>query len=218
MAQIFHPSTKVVSKASIIIALLILSILLWVAYEMQHSAYFSGEDEALEQRVPFSHDHHVSGLGIDCRYCHTSLSQSSYAEIPPTHTCMSCHSQVWTNSPLLAPVRSSYAANRPLMWVKVNDVPDFVYFNHGIHVEQGVGCVTCHGRVDKMPLARREQSFFMAWCLDCHREPEKFLRPRSEVFNMTYTPKEPQAILGARLVKEYNINVAQLEDCSICHR
>ena len=138
------------------------------------SSWVTAQNEFVEQPVQFSHAHHVGGDGLDCRYCHTSVEKSSFAGIPPTKTCMNCHSQLWTNAPILEPVRASFRNDAPLTWIRVNDLPDFVYFNHQIHVRQGVGCATCHGRVDKMPLTYQAQSLLMEWCLDCHRAPEKY--------------------------------------------
>jgi hypothetical protein len=131
---------------------------------------------------------------------------------------MSCHSQVWTNAAMLEPVRESYRSGRPLRWNRVHDLPDFVYFNHSIHVAKGVGCQSCHGRVDRMPLMYQAATLQMEWCLQCHRNPAAYLRPRDQVFNMAYKPDGDQMEIGARLVKEYNVNVGQLTDCSICHR
>ncbi len=218
MAQIFHPSMKVISRASIVVVLLVVALISWVAAEIYRSGYTTEVNVPRGQLIPFSHEHHVNGLGISCNYCHTSVEQSSFAGIPPTHTCMTCHSQIWNTSPLLQPVRESYRIQRPLQWIRVNDLPDFVYFNHSIHVNKGIGCVTCHGRVDLMPLTWRANTLFMSWCLDCHRAPEKYLRPKEEVFNMTWKPKEDQLALGRRLIQTYNIRVHQLSDCSICHR
>ncbi len=218
MAQIFHPSMKVVAKASIAAIVIAVVVLSTVAVLMYRSSYYTTAHEPREQTVPFSHRHHVSGLGIDCRYCHTSVEQSSFAGIPPTSTCMTCHSQVWSGSPMLAPVRESYRTNTPLKWTRVNDLPDFVFFNHSIHISKGIGCQTCHGQVDEMPLTWRQESLYMGWCLDCHRAPEKNIRPRSEVFNMKYKAPDNQTEVGLKLVKEYSVNTKQLTDCSICHR
>jgi hypothetical protein len=182
--------------------------------------------------VPFSHQHHVTGLGIDCRYCHTSVETSSFAGIPPTKTCMNCHSQIWTNAPMLEPVRASYRSGESLQWTRVNQLPDFVYFNHSIHINKGVGCNTCHGAVDQMPLMYQYASLQMEWCLECHRAPEKNLRPRSEVFNMRYEPPtqdQPvvvggqsytdQESLGKALVAQYKVrNVQDITSCNTCHR
>lgn len=218
MAQIFHPSMKVVSRASIVLGLLVVTLVTWVGAEIYRSGYTTNVNVPVEQPIPFSHEHHVNGLGISCGYCHTSVEQSSFAGIPPTHTCMTCHSQIWNTSPMLKPVRESYRTQKPLQWVRVHDVPDFVYFNHSIHVNKGVGCVTCHGRVDQMPLTWRVNTLHMAWCLDCHRAPGGNLRPKEEIYNMTWKPHEDQIALGQKLIKTYNIQVERLSDCSICHR
>lgn len=218
MSQIFHPSTKVISRASVAIAGLIVVALSWVSSQIYLSPYFTSVNEARSQNIPFSHEHHVSGLGIRCQYCHTAAEESPYAGIPSTQTCMTCHSQVWNTSPMLAPVRTSYQRNEPLQWMKVHDLPDFVYFNHSIHVRKGIGCQTCHGNVHRMPLVWKVHSLYMSWCLDCHRQPEKYIRPRSEVFNMNYQEPSDQQTEGRELAQLYHINVQQLTDCSICHR
>jgi hypothetical protein len=171
---------------------------------------------AREQPVPFSHQHHVGGVGVDCRYCHTSVEKAAYAGIPPTKTCMNCHSQIWSTSPTLEPVRQSFRSDVSIEWIKVHDLPDFVYFNHSAHVNKGVGCSTCHGRVDLMPLVYQQQSLQMEWCLECHRAPEQFVRPKAEVFNAAYEPPANQLELGRRLVKEYDIHPRT--SCSTCHR
>jgi hypothetical protein len=218
MAQLFHPSVKVISRASIVLALIVFGVITFVSIEIYRSGYTTNVNSPRAQPVPFSHQHHVSGLGLNCVYCHTSVEESSFAGIPPTHTCMTCHSQIWNTSPMLEPVRESYRTQKPLQWIRVNDLPDFVYFNHSIHINKGVGCETCHGHVEDMPLTWRQHTLFMSWCLDCHRAPEKYLRPREEVLNMNWKPKEDQLTLGRRLVKEYNIQVDRITDCSTCHR
>jgi hypothetical protein len=218
MAQIFHPSARVLSRASIIAGVIGVAAFALVAVALYRSSYYTNVNEARPQEVPFSHQHHVAGLGLDCRYCHASVEQSSFAGIPPTTTCMTCHSQVWNTSPMLAPVLRSFQTNTPLTWVRVHDLPDFVYFNHSIHIGKGIGCSTCHGQVDQMPLTWKVNTLYMDWCLDCHRQPEAQIRPREEVFNMAYTPPADQPALGAALVKMYNIRKQQLTDCSICHR
>jgi hypothetical protein len=218
MAQLFHPSMKVISRASVVLALVIFGVIALVSIEIYRSGYTTNVNSPRAQPVPFSHQHHVSGLGLNCVYCHTSVEESSFAGIPPTHTCMTCHSQIWNTSPMLEPVRESYRTQKPLQWIRVNDLPDFVYFNHSIHINKGVGCETCHGHVEDMPLTWRQHTLFMSWCLDCHRAPEKYLRPREEVLNMNWKPKEDQLTLGRRLVKEYNIQVDRITDCSTCHR
>jgi hypothetical protein len=218
MAQIFHPSMKVISRASIVAALVVVVIVVVVGDAMYRSGYMTDVDIPVEQKIPFSHEHHVNGLGISCAYCHTSVEQSAFAGIPPTHTCMTCHSQIWNTSPMLQPVRTSYQTQTPLEWVRVHDLPDFAYFNHSIHVKKGIGCQTCHGQVNKMPLTWRTNTLQMQWCLDCHRQPEKYIRPKEEVFNMDYVPAKDQISLGTELVEKYHVKKQQLTDCSICHR
>ncbi len=218
MAQIFHPSMKVISRASIIAALVVVGAGLWVFAEIYRSGYATNVNVPREQVIPFSHEHHVNGLGISCAYCHTSVESSPFAGIPPTHTCMTCHSQIWNNSPMLEPVRTSYATQVPLEWIRVHDLPDFAYFNHSIHVAKGIGCSTCHGSVNLMPLTWKAHSLQMQWCLECHRSPEKYIRPREEIYNMAYTPPEDQDRFGLELVRQYDVKTGQLTDCSICHR
>jgi Cytochrome c7 and related cytochrome c len=219
MPQIFHRSTNTISRFSIFGVLFLLVGLLWLIAAINRSAYITEQDVVREQPVPFSHEHHVGGLGIDCRYCHTSVETSSFAGIPPTSTCMNCHSQIWSASDVLKPVRDSFQNGTPIRWTRVHNLPDFVYFNHEIHVRKGVGCSTCHGPVDRMPLMRQEHSLQMEWCLGCHRQPEQFLRPQAEVFNMSWQPDSDQITRGRSLVKEYDIrSVALLTSCSTCHR
>ena len=219
MAQIFHPSTNTVSKFSILAAVLGIGGLFCTFDALQRSSYFTQVAVAREQPVPFSHKHHVAGLGIDCRYCHTSVEESPFAGIPSTKTCMNCHSQIWKDSPMLEPVRASYKDDVPLEWTRVHDMPDYVYFDHSIHINKGIACVTCHGQVDQMPLTWRENTLYMGWCLKCHRAPEKFIRPREQVFNMDWHPEEDQLTMGKALVEEYKVGqVNNLEDCSVCHR
>ena len=219
MSQIFHHSTNTVSRVSIFGALFLIAAALWLTLEFSRSPYATGEGVVRSQPVPLRHQHHVGGMGIDCRYCHTSVEESAFANIPPTKTCMNCHSQVWATAPILEPVRASFRDGKPLQWTRVHDLPDFVYFNHSIHVKQGVGCATCHGRVDEMPLMRQEATLMMQWCIDCHRSPAKNLRPRDQVFNMAWEPPAGDPGLGERLLKEYNIgSPEQLMNCSTCHR
>jgi hypothetical protein len=216
MAQIFHPSTNTISRVSIFGAALIIAALSWILYVFYRSSYVTEAGVVRAQPVPFSHRHHVSGLGIDCRYCHTSVEESAFAGLPPTKTCMNCHSQIWADSPMLEPVRESFRTGRSIEWTRVHNLPGFVYFDHSIHVHKGIGCVTCHGQVDEMPLMWREESLYMEWCLECHRQPERFVRPRQYVFSMHWTPPESQLSLGRKLVKEYHIG--KLTSCSTCHR
>jgi Cytochrome c7 and related cytochrome c len=218
MAQIFHPSTNTISRVSIFGAVFLVGVLLWFLLAIYRSSYVTQAGVVREQPVPFSHEHHVSGLGIDCRYCHTTVEISSFAGIPATEICMNCHAQIWSDSPMLAPVRESFRTNQAIPWTRVHNLPGFVYFDHSIHVQKGVGCVTCHGRVDQMPLMWQAQSLLMEWCLECHRRPERFIRPHEEVFSMNWQPPEDQAVLGRRLVKEYQIDTELLTSCSVCHR
>ena len=183
---------------------------------INRSGYVTQAGAPREQPVPFSHQHHVGGVGIDCRYCHTTVETAAFANIPPTKTCMNCHSQIWSTSPTLEPVRDSFRTDKSIRWTRVHDLPDFAYFNHSIHVNKGVGCSTCHGQVDRMPLVWQHASLQMEWCLDCHRHPEKYVRPRDQVFNMAYEPPADQIALGRALVKEYKIH--SLTHCSTCHR
>jgi hypothetical protein len=216
MSQIFRRSANTLSKFSIFGLLSLVGGLILLAMILGRSSYVTRQGEFIEQPVQFSHTHHVLDDGIDCRYCHTSVETSAFAGIPPTKTCMNCHSILFSNASYLEPVRASFRDDRPLRWVRVHDLPDFVYFNHSIHVKKGVGCETCHGRVDRMPLMYQQSSLQMEWCIDCHRNPEKYVRPRSEITTMGYKPPVPQEVLGPQLVKEYGIhgNVS----CSTCHR
>ena len=230
--QIFHHSTNTISRVSIYGAVFIAALLGGVLYAIELSPIYTRVNEAREQPVPFSHKHHAGELGIDCRYCHTTVEKSSFAGIPPTQTCMTCHSQIWTNAPMLEPVRASYRDDKSIAWTRVNALPDFVYFDHSIHVSKGIGCTTCHGQVAEMPLTWKANTLYMEWCLDCHRAPEKNLRPRDQVFNMRYeqpSSDKPvvldgriytdQLSLGTDLVKKYKLRtVTDITSCSTCHR
>jgi len=230
--QIFHRAANVISRTSIYAGILALAAGLWASVNFQRSPYVTYAGVARPQPVPFSHEHHVGGLGIDCRYCHTSVENSDFAGIPPTRTCINCHSEMWTAAPMLEPVRDSFRTGRSLVWNRVNDLPDFVYFDHSIHVNKGVGCNTCHGAVDRMPLMSNAQSLQMEWCIGCHRGPEKVLRPREQVFNMRYQPPTPdapvvvdgesftdQVSLGKHLSEKYNLrSTMDITSCSTCHR
>jgi hypothetical protein len=219
MPQIFHPSTNTFSKVSIFGAVFFIIAIALVLTQLFRSPYATNVNVSIEQPVQFSHEHHVSGLGIDCRYCHTTVEESSFADIPPTHTCMTCHSQIWANSPALQLVRDSFASGESIPWVRINDLPDFAYFNHSIHIAKGIGCETCHGRVDQMPLTVKTESLYMEWCLECHRAPERYIRPRDQVFTMGWQPAGGQAAAGSQLVQEYHVaSELQLDDCSVCHR
>jgi hypothetical protein len=216
MPQIFGREFNTISRVTIFGSLLILAFLWWVAEILYRSPYATGADTAYLQPVPFSHQHHVGQLGFDCRYCHTSVEKSSFAGIPSTKICINCHSQMWVGSEMLAPVRASYASGRSLEWQRVHNLPQFAYFDHSIHIHKGVGCVTCHGQVDEMPLTWQSGELTMAWCLDCHDNPAKNLRPREQVFNMKWKPIEEQADLGKQLADKYHVK--SRIDCSTCHR
>ncbi len=219
MAQIFHPSTNTISRVSIFGAVFLIAALLWMLLAIQRSSYVTAEGVPHEQPVPFSHQHHVGGLGIDCRYCHTSVEKSSFAGIPATEICMNCHSQIWTGAEMLRPVLDSFRTGVPIRWVRVHSLPDFTFFDHSIHVNKGVGCVTCHGRVDQMPLMWQARSLQMEWCLECHRNPAAFLRPKEFIFSMDWQPTEDNAGLGQQLMEEYGIERTEhLTSCSVCHR
>lgn len=216
MSQIFHRSTNTISRVSIFGAVFVLVGLLALLVEVNGSPWVTRARVAREQPIQFSHERHVAGNGLDCRYCHTSVEQSAFAGIPPTKTCMNCHSQIFAASPYLEPVRQSFRSDRGIAWTRVHDLPDFVYFDHSIHVNKGVGCTTCHGPVDRMPLMWQEQSLQMSWCLDCHRNPERYVRPRDAVFRVDYVAPPDQIELGTHLMAEYHIQ--KLTSCSTCHR
>ena len=218
MAQVFPRSANWASKASILAILLIVAGILGVVLNINRIYFVNMVNVPIDQPVHFSHKHHVTGMGIDCRYCHTTVEESAFAGIPPTETCMTCHSQIWTEAPILEPVRASFRDNTPIQWNRVHDLPDFVYFNHSIHVNQGIGCQSCHGQVDQMPLVAKAHSLNMEWCLDCHRDPAQFIRPRDQVFNMAYEYPANQETLGKSLVADYDVQTSQLTNCSICHR
>jgi hypothetical protein len=216
MPQIFRKSANTLSKVSIFGLLSLVGGLILLGIVLARSSYVTRQQIFVEQPLQFSHMHHVTDDGIDCRYCHTSVETSSFAGIPPTKTCMNCHSVLFANAAFLEPVRASFRDNRPLHWIRVHDLPDFVYFNHSIHIKKGVGCETCHGRIDQMPLTYQQNSLLMEWCVDCHRNPAPNLRPRAEITTMGYRPAKDQAELGPELMKAYNVNPST--SCSTCHR
>ena len=237
--QIFHHSTNTLAKLSIFGGLFILGLALWALAEVHRSSYNTGQYIERQQPVQFSHKHHVGDDGISCVYCHTSVETSNTAGLPPTQTCMNCHRQIWSESPYLKPVRDSLNENRPIEWTRVHDLPDYVYFNHSIHVAKGVGCASCHGRVDEMPIVYQAASLQMEWCLACHREPERFIRPKEQIYNMAWNIEADEAagvradpenrlgenksekrLMEAReLIKKYRVrSVATITSCSTCHR
>ena len=219
MAQIFHRSSNSVAKVSIAGVVIVICGVIWAAYKLNAGYFTTGVAIAKDQPVPFSHKHHVGDDGIDCRYCHQYVETSNFAGLPPTETCMSCHSRIWTNAAMLEPVRASYRTGQSIPWVRIHDLPDFVYFNHSIHINKGIGCSSCHGPVNDMPLMFQASPLNMQWCLDCHRDPAKNIRPRDQVFNMQWKAPANQEELGRKLVAEYKIRtVSELTSCSTCHR
>jgi hypothetical protein len=219
MAQLFSPRANIRSRVIIVSAVLLVCAAGWVTSEIYWSPYTTYVDVAFQQPVPFSHKHHVGDDGIDCRYCHTTVEKSAFAGLPSTDTCMTCHSQIWNDTPMLAPIRKSLASNSPLQWNRIHDLPDYVYFNHSIHVAKGIGCSTCHGRVDQMPLIRKTQTLYMKWCLDCHRAPQKYIRPRDKIYDMAWHPSQDRHGEGQELVSKYHVDTTgRLTNCSTCHR
>jgi hypothetical protein len=218
MSQIFKSHTNLVVRILLLAGLagVMGTFVFWTVWKWSDWETQVGTAQA--QPVPFSHQHHVSGLGMDCRYCHTSVTRSAFAGLPPTHTCMTCHSQIWKDSPMLKPVRDSFAQGTQLRWNRVHRLPHYVYFNHQIHVNKGVGCTSCHGQIDQMPLTSKTQPFYMKDCLACHRDPAKKLRPLNEVFNQNWIAPKNQLEQGAKLVHEYQIPKKRLTDCVTCHR
>lgn len=226
MPQLFNRSANNLARLSIVAGVVVVLVLAWALAALNSSAYNTGQFLEHQQPVQFSHKHHVGDDGIDCRYCHTSVETSALAGLPPTQTCMNCHSQIWADSPYLAPVRESFAKNEPIQWHRVHDLPDFAYFNHSIHVNKGVGCSTCHGRIDQMASVYQKSSLQMQWCLECHRAPEKFIRPKDKIFDMTWRAEtDAQRVStedikeGMKLKTEYKIKSQNvLTSCSTCHR
>ena len=236
MAQIFSRGANALSKMSIVAGGLLVAFVILGIMQVDRSPYQTSQGVVIEQPVPFSHDHHTAVLGIHCIYCHSSVEESASAGLPPTQTCMNCHSQIWVDSPMLEPVRESFRTKESIQWARIHDLPDFTYFNHSIHIKKGVGCETCHGPINEMPLIRQYAPLQMQWCLDCHRNPEKFVRPREAVFDFEYEPPRNRADgealvakydlgidppanqreLGLALVEKYEIN--SKDTCSTCHR
>ena len=214
MAQIFDRSSNSLARMSLVLTGLIVIALGVTLDSLQRSPWVTRQGQRPDQPVPFSHKHHVQGLGLQCQYCHVSVEKSSYAGIPPTKTCMNCHAQIWTNAALLEPVRHSWATGQSLVWTKVHDLPDYVYFNHSIHVNKGLGCASCHGRVDLMPLMYQQNTLQMEWCLNCHRDPAKNLRPVSQIYNMAWTaPTEEKPVWCSANGEMQGKPTAQSVDC-----
>jgi hypothetical protein len=217
MPYLFRPLADTVARVLLVSIVAVPFLAIGLGYVLSASEYTTGRSITLDQPVPFSHAHHVGGLGLDCRYCHTGVETSPVASVPPTHTCMTCHSQLYTQTAMLAPVRESLADSRPIHWNKVNRLPGYVYFDHSIHIAKGVGCTTCHGPVGTMPLMRQEAPLTMGWCLDCHRDPAPNLRPATAVFDPDWKFPDDQEERGIALAHQYLDN-KHLTDCSVCHR
>jgi cytochrome c7-like protein len=215
MAQIFERNSNALARMSLVLTGLITIALGVTLDQLQRSPWVTRQGQRADQPVPFSHKHHVQGLGLQCQYCHTTVEKSSYAGIPPTRTCMNCHAQIWTNAQLLAPVRNSWYTGQSIVWTKVHDLPDFVFFNHEIHVNKGIGCATCHGQVDQMPLMYAQNTLQMEWCLDCHRNPSKNLRPTSEIYNMAWEkPAEERPVWCSAVDDKNGVPTAQTVSCT----
>lgn len=215
----FGPGADLLLRIAGLACCMVLGLLIWIGYGITFSSYGTGVGEAVHQPVPFSHAHHVGGLGIDCRYCHALAEKTSRAGMPTTDTCMHCHAQLWTDADLLAPVRESWRTGQPLHWQRVNKVPDYVYFDHSAHLAAGIGCSSCHGRVDQMPLMEQAEDLYMRWCIDCHRHPERAVRKKSQTYDMQWKPAPNQAERGAQLVAENGVrSIAEITNCTACHR
>jgi hypothetical protein len=219
MAQIFNKSANNIAKISMVLVVVLAGVAGFAFTQISRSSYLTGRYLEKQQPVQFSHKHHVGDDGIDCRYCHTSVETTASAGMPPTQTCMNCHSQIWADSPYLEPVRASFRDNKPIEWERVHDLPEYTYFNHSIHVAKGVGCSTCHGQIDNMPAVYQENTLQMEWCLACHRNPEKFIRPKSEIYNMKWQDGDLDTAERDKLKADYKIRSREMmTSCSTCHR
>ncbi len=222
MSQLFDRSANTLALVIIAVVGITGAVGVGLLYAFQSSSYVTEVDTYKQQPVPFSHQHHVGGLGIDCRYCHTSVEVSGNAGIPPVATCMNCHKMLWADQPMLKPIRDAFKGGAPIEWNRVHKLPEFVYFNHSAHVNKGVGCVSCHGRVDKMPLMAKANTLYMKWCLDCHRNPGPNLRPVSQITNMDWHPDEAWKNMNKLehhgIREKHRFQVDQLTNCSVCHR
>jgi hypothetical protein len=219
MPQVFPPSANTLIRVVVVGGGLIVALASGALFHLYRSPFVTNVNIAKEQPIPFSHQRHVAGNGIDCRYCHTSVETSSFAGIPSSETCMSCHSQILTDASILEALRTSWDTETPLVWTRLNDVPDFVYFNHSVHIAKGVGCTTCHGQVDQMPLTWKAETLHMQWCLDCHEAPQKFLRKdKKDVFSTTWKAPSDQIEAGMTLLADRKVHTSQLTNCSVCHR
>jgi hypothetical protein len=219
MAQIFRRRANALARTGVAAVILLAGGLSLIALGVMRSPYVTNVGIPRQQPIPYSHKLHVGQLGLDCRYCHTSVESSSFAGLPATETCMNCHSQVGLDNSVLEPVRKSYQEGRSIEWTRVNDLPDYVYFDHSIHIHKGVGCITCHGQVDQLDVMVPSRAWSMDTCLECHRNPIPYLRPRSDIFSMHAPPPPDQQKAGEALFKTYDIDSPEkLTNCSICHR
>ncbi len=219
MAQFFHRGANNIARASLALAVILGAGAFYAYTQIARSSYLTGRYLEKQQPVQFSHRHHVGDDGIDCRYCHTSVESAASAGIPPTQTCMNCHNQLWADSPYLEPVQASFRDDKPIKWERVHDLPEFAYFNHSIHVAKGVGCSTCHGQIDNMAAVYQENTLQMEWCLSCHKNPEQFIRPKSEIYNMKWKDSQLTAEQRQQLKVDYKIRSRELlTSCSTCHR
>ena len=219
MAQFFNKSANNIARISMVAAAVLAGVGGFAFTQFSRSSYLTGRYQEKQQPVQFSHKHHVGDDGIDCRYCHQTVETTATAGMPSTQTCMNCHSQLWADSPYLEPVRASFRDNKPIEWERVHDLPEYTYFNHSIHVAKGVGCSTCHGQIDNMPAVYQENTLQMEWCVECHRAPEKFIRPKAEVFNMNYQAGDIDQKDRDKLKVDYKIrSVEMMTSCSTCHR
>ena len=218
MAQVFHRSANNIAKTSIVLAVILGGVAFYVVTQIARSSYVTGRYLERQQPVQFSHKHHVGDDGIDCRYCHSTVETTATAGMPPTQTCMNCHSQIWSDSPYLEPVRASFRENKPIEWERVHDLPEYVYFNHSIHVNKGVGCSSCHGDIANMPSVYQENTLQMEWCLSCHRNVENNVLPKSEIYNTSWINDQTKA-QKEELAKQYRLRPSEmLTSCSTCHR
>lgn len=218
MAQLFSPRANTIVRIVIVVVPCLLIVAFAYAYQYANSPYATGEGWVADQPVPFSHKHHVAEVGLDCRYCHTGVEKAAFAGMPPTATCMTCHSQLWTNAEMLAPVRDSLATGERIRWQQVYRLPDYVYFDHRAHVKNGVGCSSCHGDMTTQPLTRQETPLTMGWCLECHRDPGRHLRPEDAVFDPHAPDPDNGPAKAAELLRHYVIRTENMTDCSTCHR
>ena len=220
LPQIFSPSADTWLRVVLVGGLVVVAGAGAAGAGLVRNPFITQVGWVQDQPVPFSHRHHAGELGIDCRYCHTGAETRADAGLPPTHTCMTCHSQLWTDAPALAPVRQSYATGQPLVWNRVAQLPDYVYFDHHVHVANGVACVECHGRIDQMPLTWRAEPFTMDFCVDCHTHPAKAFRPPAMVTRMDWSGVDKDVLrqYGIRIAAHKGVDPTRLTNCETCHR